>query len=514
MKTKNPVILIIRDGWGYRKNCKDNAICEANPKATESLMNKYPHVLLNASGEASGLPEGYQGNSEVGHMTIGSGRIIFQSMIRISKSIKDKSFFSIPEFISAIENCKKHGTSLHLIGLLQTEGVHAHINHLFALLDLCKKRNFKNVYIHVITDGRDSPVTNSIKMLNLLYKKIKSPDFGKIASISGRYYTMDRNKRWERTKKAYDCIVLGKTEGNIEGFDDAIKAVKQCHKNKETDEFIIPIKAKWYKGFSKNDSVIFYNFRTDRTRQLTKAIIEKKFEGWNRGERKKSPINVFFVAMTQYYSPMNAKVAFKDLKLKNLLGEVISKAGMKQLRIAETEKYAHVTFFFNGQNEKPFKGEDRILINSPRVATYDLKPEMSAYLITENLLRNIKSKKYDLIVVNFANSDMVGHTGISNAIIKSVKVVDECIGKIADEGLKNNYTLLISADHGNAEDQTKKWRTSHTINPVPLILISNNKTFSKAKLKKGKGLKDIAPTILKIMGINKPKEMTGENLIK
>ena len=495
------VILVIRDGWGYRKECKDNAICEAPTPNTDKLMEKYPNVLLDASEEAVGLPKGYQGNSEVGHMTIGSGRVIFQSLARINKSIKDGDFFKIPEFLDAIKNCKENKTKLHLIGLLQVEGVHSHKEHLFALLDLCKKENFKDVLVHVVTDGRDSPVTDSLKHVEDLKLKLKDIGFGGIATVSGRYYVMDRDKRWERTKKAYECIVEAKAD--VE-FEDTLKTIKESHAEDITDEFIIPRKRKGYGGVKQKDSFIFYNFRTDRPRQLTMAIVEKKFEGWER-----KPMDVFYVGMTQYYIPMNAKVAFPDMEIKKLLGEVVSKAGLKQLRISETEKYAHVTFFFNGQIEKPYKNEDRILVHSPKVATYDMKPEMSVYEVTEKLVDAIKSKKYDLIVTNLVNGDMVGHTGIIETIKKAVSAVDDCVGKIVDAGVENDYTLLLFADHGNAEDQTAGWRTSHTTNPVPLIVVSEE----KYKLKKGKGLKDIAPTALKILELEKPEEMTGESLI-
>ena len=505
MNPKHKVILVIRDGWGYRKSSRENAICETPTPNTDKLMKEYPNVLIKTSGESVGLPAGYQGNSEVGHMTIGAGRIIFQSMERINKSIKDGDFFRIPEFIGAIDNCKRHHTKLHLIGLLQVEGVHAHRDHLFALLDLCKKQNFKDVYVHVITDGRDAPVTDSIKHVKALLNKFKEIGFGKIVSISGRYYMMDRDKKWERTKKAYDCIVNAKCE---EEFDDPLEQIKKCHAKNETDEFIIPRKAEGYNGIKENDSFIFYNFRTDRTRQLTQAIVEKKFDGWGR-----KLLKVFYVAMTQFYTPMNAHVAFKEQYLKNLLGEAIGKNGLKQLRISETEKYAHVTFFFNGQVETPFKGEDRILIQSPKVATYDLKPEMSVYEITEKLVEQIRAKKYDFIVTNLVNGDMVGHTGIVDAIHKALKAVDECMGKITNAALENNYTLIIFADHGNAEDQSAEWRTSHTINPVPCILVSKDEKLKKCRLKEGKGLQDIAPTVLELMGIKKPKEMTGESLI-
>jgi 2,3-bisphosphoglycerate-independent phosphoglycerate mutase len=503
--SKRKVILVIRDGWGYRKSKKDNALATTPTPNTTKLMKTHPHTLLDASGEAVGLAKGYQGNSEVGHMTIGSGRIIYQSMERIGNAIKDESFFSIPEFLEAIDNCKKNNAHLHLIGLLQTEGVHAHITHLFALLDLCQKQNFKNVYIHVITDGRDSPVNDSLKNLSTLNKKLKTLGFGKIATVSGRYYTMDRDKRWERTKSAYDCIVNGITTID---YDSAEKTIKQSHEENITDEFIVPRRYVEYSGVKPHDSIIFYNFRTDRTRQLTKAIVEKEFEGWNR-----KPLDVFYVAMTQFYIPMNAKVAFKDIELNNLLGKIIADHDLKQFRISETEKYAHVTFFFNGQIEEPNKGEERLMIPSPKVATYDLKPEMSIYETTEKLVENINSEKYDFIVTNLVNGDMVGHTGIPEAIAKAVSAVDDCLGKIVKAGLEKNYTLFVFGDHGNVEDQTPKWRTSHTINPVPFMLVSNDAELKNAELKEGCGLKDIAPTVLDLLNLQKPEEMTGNSVI-
>jgi 2,3-bisphosphoglycerate-independent phosphoglycerate mutase len=503
---KEKVILVIRDGWGYRKEKRENALYEVPTPNTDWLMKDYPNVLVKACGEAVGLPEGYQGNSEVGHMTIGSGRIIFQSLEKINKSIKEGEFFKIPEFLKAIDNCKKYKTHLHLIGLLQVEGVHAHIDHLFALLDLCKKQKFEDVYIHVITDGRDSPVTDSLKHVKTLNAKLKKLGFGKIATVSGRYYTMDRDKRWERTKQSYECIVDGQCKDT---FKDALKQIKECHANKEMDEFIIPRKLEEYDGVKEHDSIIFYNFRTDRPRQFTKAVMEDNFEGWERKRKE-----VVYVGMTQFYMPMNALVAFKDEKLDNLLGNVVSLAGLKQLRISETEKYAHVTFFFNGQIEEPNPNEDRVMIPSPKVATYDLKPEMSAYEVTDRLVSEINSEKYDFIVTNLVNGDMVGHTGITEAILKAVTTVDKCVGKIAKAGLEHKYTLIVFADHGNVEDQTAKWRTSHTINPVPFIVVSNNPQLKKCKLKIGKGLQDVAPTVLDFMGIKKPKEMTGSSLIE
>ncbi len=505
-KNMRKVILVIRDGWGHRDDPTDNAIAEAHPPNTERLLAEYPHTLIKTSGEDVGLPAGYQGNSEVGHMTIGSGRIIFQSLERINASIKDKSFFKLREFNDAINNCKRHKTHLHLIGLLQVEGVHSHIDHLFALLDLCRDKEFHDVYIHAITDGRDSPVNDSIKHLTALQDKLEELGFGKIATVSGRYYTMDRDKRWDRTRKAYDCIVLGESD---ERFEDAIAQVRACHKNKETDEFIAPRKAVWYDGVRLNDSIIFFNFRTDRPRQLTRAIVEEDFEGWSREPKK-----VFYVGMTQFYSPMRAKVAFKDVKIKNLLGEIVSKHGIKQLRISETEKYAHVTFFFNAQSEEPFKGEERILISSPKVATYDLKPEMSVGEIADRLAGEIALEKYGLIVTNLVNGDMVGHTGIKAAIHKAVLAVDSALGRIVEAGLAHGYTILVFADHGNVEDQTSGWRTSHTTNPVDFIVVSGEEGLKKCALKEGKGLRDIAPTVLRLMGISQPREMTGESIIE
>lgn len=494
-------ILIIRDGWGYRESKDKNAIAEAQTPNTDYLMQNYPNILLETSGTAVGLPENNEGNSEVGHFTIGAGRVKYGSLMRIHKSVEDGSFFEIPELNEAIENCQENNTNLHLMGLLQTEGVHSHINHLFALIDLCKKKEFSNVLIHVITDGRDAPVKDSQKHLSRLQEKLKETGIGKIATISGRYFTMDRDKRWDRTKKSYDCII----NAEAESFEQPLEKVKELHANDETDEFIRPRKASWYEGVKDNDSVIFFNFRTDRPRQLTKAIVEEEFEGWQR-----TPLNVYYVAMTLYYTPMNAKVAFKEETINNNLGEVVAQAGKKQLRISETEKYAHVTFFFNAQQETPYQGEERILINSPKVATYDLKPGMSVYEIKEKLCNAIREDKYNLIVTNLVNGDMVGHTGIPEAVKKGIESVDKCLGEIVDTGLKHNYNLLIFADHGNAEDQTDEWRTSHTINPVPCILVSPD-----LKLKDNRySLQDIAPTALDIMGIEKPSEMTGTSLIE
>ncbi len=499
------ILMIIRDGWGYREECTDNAICEAPTPNSDRYMATFPNTLLAASGEAVGVPEGYQGNSEVGHMTIGAGRIIFQSLVRINKAIKDGSFFKNPAFLAAIANCRKKGAKLHLAGLLQTQGVHSHIDHLFALLELCERENFHDVVIHAITDGRDAPVTESEKHIADLEDRLDALGFGTIATVSGRFYAMDRDERWDRTRKAYECIVNARCDKR---FSNALELVRQCHAAGEMDEFIVPRAREGYAGLNSGDSFIFFNFRTDRTRQLTRAMIDEDFPGW-----KRKPLDILFVAMTQFYAGMNAKIAFEEQQLANLLGEVISNMGLSQLRISETEKYAHVTFFFNGQREEPFPGEDRILINSPKVKTYDLKPEMSVYEIKERLTREIASGKYDFIVTNLVNGDMVGHTGIPEAIRKAVAAVDDALGSLVDAGLEHGYDIMVLADHGNAEDQTPQWRTSHTTNPVPFILVSKDPMLEQAKLRSGRGLADVAPTVLDLLGIEKPEEMSGKTLI-
>ncbi len=504
-KTKDRVILIIRDGWGYRKEKKDNIIALANTPWDDYFKTNYPSGLLACSGEAVGLPNGYQGNSEVGHLTLGSGRIIFQAMERINKSIKTGDFFNNKVFIETIKACQKNKKTLHLLGLIQTQGVHSHLNHLFSLLDLCKKHKFHNVFIHLITDGRDSPPIESLKHIRALKRKIKELGLGKIVSVSGRYYAMDRDKRYERTKLAFDCI----NSGIGFNFLDVEKYIKESHKNNIGDEFIKPAKIENYQGLKNNDAIIFFNFRTDRPRQLAQSLVEKRFSGFKRNNLKK--INL--VSMTEYYRPFNGKVAFKDQPLNNLLGDVLAKNNFKQLRISETEKYAHVTFFFNGQREKKLKGENRILIPSPRVPTYDLKPEMSALDISTKLQKEIIKNKYDLIVVNLVNCDMVGHTANIVALKKAIETVDKATKDIVFTGLKYNYSSIILADHGNAENKGKAFSTSHTLNPVPVRIVSKNKNINSLKIKKNKGLKDVAPTILKMLGLKIPREMGEETII-
>lgn len=504
MKSKNPVILIIRDGWGHRLEKKDNLIALADTPWNDLLMKQYPHGLLNTSGEAVGLPKGYQGNSEVGHMTIGSGRVNYQSFERINKSIKSGEFYSKQVFLKTIKACQKNNKNLHLLGLLQEKGVHSHLNHLFALLDICKQENFKKVLLHVITDGRDAGLNDSLVLLKKLKRKLKILGFGEIVTISGRYYSMDRNEFYDRTKLSFDCI----HSAQAEVFLDPEKYIKKCHLQGETDEFIKPARFENYEGLSDNDGLIFFNFRTDRTRQLTKALIEGKFNFFKRKDLKK----LNFVAMTRYYNPFPAKVAFEEPVLKNLLGEVIANNNYRQLRISETEKYAHVTFFFNGQNEMPSSGEDRVLIPSPRVATYDLEPEMSALKIAKRLKKEIAKQEYDFIVVNLVNCDMVGHTANLPALKKAVEAVDLATGEIVSAALKNNYTSIVFADHGNAEDKSKKYQTSHTNNPVPVIIASPNEKINNLRIRKGAGLQDIAATVLQIMKIKIPKEMSKEGV--
>lgn len=504
--TKRKILLIIRDGWGYRAEKTDNALAETPTPFTDKLMTDYPNTLLEAAGEAVGVPEGFQGNSEVGHMTIGAGRILYQSLVRINKAIETGEFQKNEAFLKAIHNAKEHKTSIHLIGLLQTQGVHAHINHLFALLELCKQEGLEKVKVHVITDGRDSPVHESLEHIAALEKKLSELGIGEISTISGRYYTMDRDKRWERTEQSYRCIVEGQTE---QTFSDAQTSIAASHEEDITDEFIIPRKKEGYEGFDEHDSSIFFNFRTDRPRQFTQAVVEDSFEGFTREKKQ-----VFYVGMTQFYRPMQASVAFADISVDHLLGEVIAEKGLKQLRISETEKYAHVTFFFNGQKEIANKGEERILIHSPKVATYDLQPEMSVHEIANRLASELAKEEYDFVVTNLVNGDMVGHTGKLRAIQKAVVAVDTALEKIVTSALAHGYTCLVFADHGNVEDQTAENMTSHTTNKVPFILISNEEALRHLTLREGKGLQDIAVTSLALLNIEKPEEMTGENIIQ
>ena len=506
---KKLTMLMILDGFGKNPNKEGNAIELANTPNIDKLMKENPTTTIYTSGLHVGLPEGQMGNSEVGHTNIGAGRIVYQELTRITKSIEDGDFFSNEELCKAIENCKKNNSKLHIMGLLSDGGVHSHQRHLYAILELAKRKGFEDVYVHCFLDGRDTPPASAENYILKLEEKMREKDLGKIATISGRFYAMDRDKRWQRIQKAYDAMVKG------EGVKatSAVMAIEASYQKEVFDEFVEPTVI--YNGekpvatIDNNDSVIFFNFRPDRAREITRTIVDQNF---NEFETK--DLNVHFVCFTQYDETMpNVKIAFKPTNLKNTFGEYISKKGLKQLRIAETEKYAHVTFFFNGGNEKQYEGEDRILVPSPKVETYDLKPEMSAYEVTEKVVEQIENEKYNSIILNFANPDMVGHTGSLNAAIKAVETIDECVGKIVDAVKKVQGVILITADHGNVEQmidyKTGEPHTAHTTNPVPLILVG----MGEAKLKEGK-LADLAPTMLDIMELDKPEEMTGESLIE
>ena len=509
MKEKVNMLMIL-DGFGDNPNQDGNAIKLAKTPNIDRLMKKYPNTDIYASGPHVGLPEGQMGNSEVGHTNIGAGRIVYQELTRITKSIEEGDFFSIPEFIAAIDNCKKHNSKLHILGLVSDGGVHSHIRHLYGLLEMAKRRDFEDVYVHCFLDGRDTPPASAEGYITQLEEKMKEKKVGKIASISGRYYAMDRDKRWDRVKKCYDALVRG--EGNK--ATSATIAIEDSYQKEVFDEFVEPTvivnNDTPIATIGENDSVIFFNFRPDRAREITRAIVDPEFDGF---ETEK--INTYFVCFTNYDETMpNVKIAFKKEPLVNTFGEVVSKNGLKQLRIAETEKYAHVTFFFNGGEEKQYPGEDRILVPSPKVATYDLQPEMSAPIVTEKVVEAINEDKYNAIILNFANPDMVGHTGSLPAAIKAVETIDECVQKVVDAMLAHNGTILITADHGNCEQmidyKTGEPHTAHTTNPVPLILVTNDETL---KVKSGK-LADLAPTMLEILGIEKPEEMTGESILE
>lgn len=507
---KKLTMLMILDGFGENPNNEGNAVNLAKKPNIDKLRKICPVSHIDASGAAVGLPDGQMGNSEVGHTNIGAGRIVYQKLTKITKSIEDGDFFSIPEFTEAIENVKKNNSKLHIMGLLSDGGVHSHQRHLYGLLELAKRKGLdNNVFIHAFMDGRDTLPASGEGYIQELQEKMKEKGVGKIATLSGRYYAMDRDKRWDRVEKAYNALVKG--EGVL--AKDPIQAIEESYQQEIFDEFVVPTvitdaNDQPLAKIESGDSVIFFNFRPDRARQLTRAIVDDKFDGF-----KTDKLDIDFVCMTEYDDTMpNVKIAFKPEELTNTFGEVVSKLGKKQLRIAETEKYAHVTFFFNGGREEPYPGEDRILVNSPKVATYDLQPEMSAYEVTEKVLEAINSEKYDTIILNFANTDMVGHTGNIDAAIKAVEAVDKCVGEIVEAVQKQNGVLLITADHGNAEQmidyQTGEPLTSHTTNLVPLILVG----MENAELKDGR-LCDLTPTMLDIMEEQKPKEMTGESLL-
>lgn len=511
---KKTTVLMILDGFGLNDKEEGNAIAQAETPVLDKIKSKYPWVKGHASGRDVGLPEGQMGNSEVGHLNIGAGRIVYQEFTRITKSIEDGDFYENPDLLDAVNYCKHNNSALHLIGLLSDGGVHSHNTHLYALLRLAKKNGLEKVFVHAFLDGRDTPPTSGSEYLSQLQEKMREIGVGKIASIMGRYYAMDRDKRWERIEQAYNAIALGLGNTNI----DVDKCIKSSYEKAVTDEFVLPTviiqedNGKPIGTIQDKDSIIFFNFRPDRARQITRVFCDPDFDGF---KRKKTLQEIKFVCFTEYDRTIrNKQIAFKPQKLINTLGEYLSSLGLKQLRTAETEKYAHVTFFFNGGVEEPNEGEDRWLVPSPKVATYDLKPEMSAIEVTDGLIKAISSQTYDLIIVNYANPDMVGHTGVLEAAIKAVETVDACIGRVLDELLKVNGQMFMCADHGNSDQlidyETGQPFTAHTTNPVPFVLV--NYTDGVA-LKEGGRLADIAPTLLDMMGIPKPEEMTGESLL-
>lgn len=502
-----PVVLVVMDGWGMRREKKGNAITMANPKNFKNLWKKYPNTMLKASGEYVGLPKGTQGNSEIGHLNIGSGRIPNVPLVRINNAIKDGFFFKNKTLLRAIAHCRKRCSTLHLMGLVQDQWVHAHQEHLFALLEFCRQQRFRNVAIHFFSDGRDTPPKSALKYLSALERVMRRTGIGRIATVIGRYYAMDRDNRWNRTELAYNALT-GKPERTAKSAKEAILS---AYKLGESDEFIKPTAVGGFDGIKQGDAVIFFNYRLDRARQLTKAFVEKRFAHFKRQQLR----DLFFVCMTEYYKDVPAHIAFGPVSMRNLFGEVVARNGLRQLRISETEKYAHVTFFFNGQVEKPNRGEDRILVPSPKVPTYDLKPEMSAYEVTDRLISEIRKKKYDVVICNLVNCDMVGHTGMMPAILKAVKTVDECVGKITTAVLGQGGAVLVTADHGNAElkyGRKGEILTAHTTSDVPLILVTDHQNLRSARLRRGV-LADIAPTMLQLLGIKRPKEMTGSSLI-
>ena len=508
---KKPTVLLILDGYGERKEKDGNAIALANTPVMDKLKKEFPYVEGQASGLFVGLPDGQMGNSEVGHMNMGAGRIVYQELTRITKAIEDGDFFENKALKEAVEHCKKENTALHFMGLVSSGGVHSHIGHIYGLLELAKRAGLKKVYLHAFLDGRDTPPDSGKSFLMDVEKKMQELGVGEIATISGRYYAMDRDKNYDRVEKAYRAMV----DGTGEKASSVEKAIDASYAKKVYDEFVLPTvieKDGAVHTVSDGDAMIFFNFRPDRAREICHAFCDDEFNFFNRGARKK----VFFVCFTDYDPTIpNKRVAFEKEEIHNTLGEVVSNLGKNQLRIAETEKYAHVTFFFNGGKEEPYENEDRILVPSPKeVPTYDLKPEMSCYTVTEKLTEAIRSGKYDLVVANFANPDMVGHTGVLSAAIKAIEVVDECMGKVVDAVESMHGNIFILADHGNADimidEKTGEPYTAHTTNPVPFILVSDE----KHKLREGGCLADVAPTLLELMGIPQPKEMTGKSLLE
>ena len=507
--------LLILDGFGYRKEKEGNAIKTDGVANIKALWDSYPHTLLQASGMDVGLPAGQMGNSEVGHLNIGAGRIVYQEFTRISKSIDDGEFFQNPAFLGAVENCKKHDSALHLMGLCSDGGVHSHLTHLYALVKLAKDHGLEQVFVHCFMDGRDVPPSSGKGYVEQVDAKLKELGVGRIATVMGRYYAMDRDNRFERVEKAYAALTYG------EGLtaSSAAEAMQQSYDAGVTDEFVVPTvvltDGKPTATIQAQDSVIFYNFRPDRAREISRAYIFEDFDGF---ERKNGFFPLYYVSMTQYDKTFEGhlQIAFKPQSMHNTLGEYLAKMGKTQLRIAETEKYAHVTFFFNGGVEAPNEGEDRALIASPKVATYDLKPEMSAYEVTDEAVRRIESGKYDVMILNFANCDMVGHTGVMDAAVAAVHAVDSCVRMVVEAIQKTGGRCIITADHGNAEymwdEKAQVPFTAHTTNPVPCILVDDSR--KSVELREGGRLCDLAPTLLDLMELPVPQEMTGKTLIK
>ena len=504
--SKKPLALIIMDGFGINKDTYGNAIVAAKKPNLDKYFAEYPNTTIGASGLDVGLPDGQMGNSEVGHTNIGAGRIVYQMLVKISKSIKDGDFFANPALVSAMENCKAKGSALHLMGLLSPGGVHSHMEHLYGLLEMAKKNGLTKVYVHAFLDGRDVPPSSAAEYMEEAVAEIKKIGVGSVATIAGRFYAMDRDNMWDRVEKAYSALVYG--EGVQE--TDPVEAIKNSYKNDVTDEFMLPTVVDKNGTIKANDSVIFFNFRPDRARQITRSFVDEAFTGF---ERRNGFFPVKFVYMAQYDAEMpNVSVAFPPEALTMTMGEYLSSKGMTQLRIAETQKYAHVTFFFNGGEEKTFEGEDRILIDSPKIATFDMKPEMSAYEVTDAVEKAIESDKYDVIILNYANCDMVGHTGVFDAAKAAVEAVDECVGRMVNAILEKGGAAIITADHGNADklmEADGSPFTAHTTNPVPFIVVG----YGDCKLREGGVLADIAPTMLQILGLPQPPEMTGKSLI-
>jgi 2,3-bisphosphoglycerate-independent phosphoglycerate mutase len=505
-----PVALIILDGFALREETYGNAVAQANKPNFDRYWQQYPHATLQASGLAVGLPEGQMGNSEVGHLNIGAGRVVYQDLTRITKDIREGAFFENETLIGAFRHAKENGKQVHLFGLISDGGVHSHIEHLYALLELAKRQNVDSVFIHGFLDGRDVAPDSAVGYIEELQAKIAEIGVGKIATVQGRYYAMDRDKRWERIEKAYRAMVYA----DAPAYTDPIQAVKESYEKSIMDEFVMPTvivdeQGKPVTTIQSGDSIIFFNFRPDRAIQISQAFTNDDFRGFDRGEGH--PRDLHFVCLTHFSETVNGYVAYKPTNLDNTLGEVLAQHGLKQLRIAETEKYPHVTFFFSGGREQEFPGETRILIPSPKVATYDLKPEMSAPEVTEAVLKEIEAERFDAIILNFANCDMVGHSGKMEPTIKAVETVDECLGKVVDAILAKGGAAIITADHGNADlmlDEAGRPITSHSTFPVPVIVTKEGVTLREDGI-----LADLSPTMLELLGVPQPAEMTGKSLI-